>query len=216
MCHTSFGSPSCPAQAFDVAGLLAAAEPAAGKHHSLLNPGLASSSLHTSGSNPHSIAVYILPLSFVFVGHCKCCLFSWDESLLLFPEHFVILHFRFHPAFIYIYIYLLPTPLHLWHHAFRECYKVKILWVTLESWLSEVLQCKCTFNQTVCIFQDMPYGGVVRYTIVWTTLFSSLILKKRIQKTMEINQFAIYKMEKNRMIYYWSSMSHREKQFGRI
>ena len=40
-------------------------------------------------------------------------------------------------------------------HAFWESYEVQKLWAELESWLSEVLQCKLTFNPSVCIFQDM-------------------------------------------------------------
>ena len=56
-----------------IAGLLAAVKPAAGKHPSLVN--LVSRYQYTPVSNPPSPVVYILPLSFVFVGHCKCCLF---------------------------------------------------------------------------------------------------------------------------------------------
>jgi hypothetical protein len=74
--NIDFHQASCSAQVFGVADLLAAAKPAAGKRPSLINPGLVSSSLHTPGSNPHFFTVYLLPLSFVFVGHCKCCLFS--------------------------------------------------------------------------------------------------------------------------------------------
>jgi hypothetical protein len=47
--------------------------------------------------------------------------------------------------------------------AFWERYNVQKLWAELESWLAEGLQCKCAFNPSVCIFQDMAYEGAVRY-----------------------------------------------------
>ena len=49
----------------------------------------------------------------------------------------------------------------------------------LESWLSEVLQFKMTFNPSIYIFQDTAYEGVVRYPMDWTIHFSSTILKAK-------------------------------------
>ena len=40
-------------------------------------------------------------------------------------------------------------------HAFWECNEVQKLWAELERQMSEVLQCKRTFNSSVQIFQDM-------------------------------------------------------------
>ena len=82
-CHTSlrFGSYSCPAQAFGNTGLLSAAEPAVGKHPSLIKTGLVSLSRLPPKSVPLlvRVAVGVTGLLAIvdplFIFHLFCLVF---------------------------------------------------------------------------------------------------------------------------------------------
>ena len=85
-CHTSlrFGSDSYPAQAISDAGLLAAADstPDLSSHH-----------------YTHLVPIPTLTLYIYSLCHLS---FSVIVNVACFPEYFIMLHFGFRPAYIYI------------------------------------------------------------------------------------------------------------------
>ena len=89
-------------------------------------------------------------------------------------------------------------------HAFWECYEVLRLWAELERWLSEVSQCQFTFNPSICIFEDMAYGGVVRYPngLDNIILVNFCILKKLLLKYWKSNDSPTLRDWKDQMLYY--------------
>ena len=94
-----------------------------------------------------------------------------------------------------------------------------MLWAESESWLSEGLQYKCTFNTSIRIFIDMVYDGALRYPMGWTVLFSSIILKKSLLKNWKSNEPPLLIQWMNKMHYFfnmkkiWATERNRIVQF---